>query len=72
MIEIWVAFIITCSTQEKCDGPKTYGKSDSLYMSEESCVSHARTWAIFAHAETGKDFAYGCERNTYEPKQIKP
>lgn len=68
MKEIFVAFIMLC-TNDICDGKKTYAKKGNFSI--ELCKEDARNWAIFTHLYTDKHYGWGCEKVTYEPKEIK-
>lgn len=68
MTEYWIAFIVLCSSSE-CTDKRSY--SDNAQYSYQICREHAKGWAMQMNALTNKEYAFGCKKMNYEPKEIK-
>lgn len=68
MREAFIAFIVLCSSPDKCDR-RSY--SDKASYDLTICREFARSWAIQMWALTHKEYSFGCESVSYEPKEVK-
>lgn len=69
MTEYWLAFIVLCSSPE-CTDKRAY--SNKANYSLAVCQEFARGWAMQMKALTDKEYAYGCRKMDYVPREIKP
>lgn len=70
MHEMFIAFIVLC-TSPGCDTDKRM-YADKATLTLELCRQHGYGWAMQMKALTDKDYAFGCKRFDYKPREIPP